>query len=194
MVYWKCHQPNIPCAACENRPFSSGVFVVACFISYGYSITQIFAFVKPFYANICISPYLLVFACFLRVMLDISYKERGAFMYDRILALCQEKNISITALCQKVTGSSGNLSTWKKGYMRSDYLLACAEILGVSVDYLLGHKNTPIEPLALKASKGEWIKLLETMSDENLIKLRDYALLLLLSQGQAGQGDQGSQK
>ena len=115
-------------------------------------------------------------------------------MYDRILALCQEKNISITALCQKVTGSSGNLSTWKKGYMRSDYLLACAEILGVSVDYLLGHKNTPIEPLALKASKGEWIKLLETMSDENLIKLRDYALLLLLSQGQAGQGDQGSQK
>lgn len=62
----------------------------------------------------------------------------GAYMYSRLENLCNKKKISITALCVKVTGSSGNLSTWKKGYMRSDYLSKCADILDCSVDYLLG--------------------------------------------------------
>lgn len=59
-------------------------------------------------------------------------------MYETIELLCNERNISITSLCKQVTGSSGNLTTWKKGYMRSDYLGKVAEILDVSVDYLLG--------------------------------------------------------
>ena len=67
-------------------------------------------------------------------------------MYSRLEALCAEKKISITALCVKVTGSGGNLATWKKGYMRSDYLSRCADILGCSVDYLLGRPADGISP------------------------------------------------
>lgn len=67
-------------------------------------------------------------------------------MYSRLEALCAEKKISITALCVKVTGSGGNLATWKKGYMRSDYLSRCADILGCSVDYLLGRPTDGITP------------------------------------------------
>lgn len=62
-------------------------------------------------------------------------------MYDILEELCNNKGITITKLCVQVTGSSGNLSTWKKGYMRSDYLKKAAEILGVSTDYILGRSS-----------------------------------------------------
>lgn len=60
-------------------------------------------------------------------------------MYNLISELCKAKGTTITKLCEEVTGSSGNLATWKKGYMRSDYLLKVAQHLDVSVDYLLGY-------------------------------------------------------
>lgn len=59
-------------------------------------------------------------------------------MYNKLKKLCKEKDTNVTKLCEIVTGSSGNLATWKKGYMRSDYLIKAAEYLGVSTDYLLG--------------------------------------------------------
>ena len=64
-------------------------------------------------------------------------------MYELIKQLCKEKGLSITKLSEMVTESSGNLSTWKKGYMRSDYLSKVADILEVSTDYLLGRTDSP---------------------------------------------------
>ena len=58
-------------------------------------------------------------------------------MFERLNELCKQKGTSITALCVSVTGNKGNLSTWKKGYMRSDWLAKCAKKLGVSADYIL---------------------------------------------------------
>lgn len=58
-------------------------------------------------------------------------------MYERIQELCKQKGMKITALCIAVTGSPGNLATWKKGYMRSDYILKVSQILGCSIEYLL---------------------------------------------------------
>lgn len=59
---------------------------------------------------------------------------------DRIKALCEEKNITLTSLCLQATGNKGNLTTWKNndGIMRSDYLAKCAVILDCTSDYLLG--------------------------------------------------------
>lgn len=62
-------------------------------------------------------------------------------MIERIKRLCKEQGTNITKLCIEVTGNSGNLSTWNKGHMRSDYLLKCAQILGVTTDYLLTGKE-----------------------------------------------------
>ena len=59
-------------------------------------------------------------------------------MYTRLVELCEKKGLTITRLCETVTKSPGNLATWKKGYMRSDYLAKCCDILDVSADYLLG--------------------------------------------------------
>ncbi|MGN1303726.1 MAG: helix-turn-helix domain-containing protein [Oscillospiraceae bacterium] len=62
-------------------------------------------------------------------------------MYERLKKLCAAHGTNITQLCEKVTGSSGNLATWKKGYMRSDYLLKVSEYLDVSADYLVGRSE-----------------------------------------------------
>ena len=59
-------------------------------------------------------------------------------MYEIIKQLCDENNITISKLCEMVTNSTGNLATWKKNYMRSDYLQKIADYFQVSTDYLLG--------------------------------------------------------
>lgn len=64
-------------------------------------------------------------------------------MYERLKKLCKDRGLNITQLCSEVTHSSGNLSTWKKGYMRSDYLSLVADKLQCSTDYLLGRTDTP---------------------------------------------------
>lgn len=64
-------------------------------------------------------------------------------MYERLKKLCKDRGLNITQLCKEVTNSSGNLSTWKKGYMRSDYLSLVADKLQCSTDYLLGRTSEP---------------------------------------------------
>ena len=64
---------------------------------------------------------------------------------ERLKLLCEQSGISITALCLQVTGNKGNLATWKNndGYMRSDHLSKCADILDVSTDCILGRTPLP---------------------------------------------------
>ena len=116
--------------------------------------------------------------------------------FDRIQAELNKRNMSGNDLAKACNFSSGLFSQWRKGMQNpsSDKIILIADYLGVSVDYLLGRAESTLEPVALKASRSEWIQILERMSDDNLIKLRDYALLLLMSQDQDGQGDQGSPK
>lgn len=64
-------------------------------------------------------------------------------MYNRIQKLCKENDTTITSLCETITGSRGNLSTWKKGHIRSDYLLSISQYFDVSSDYLLGLDDIP---------------------------------------------------
>lgn len=64
-------------------------------------------------------------------------------MYQKLKDLCKEKGITVTQLCIQVTGNSGNLATWKKGYMRSDYLAKAADALGCSTDYMLDRTDDP---------------------------------------------------
>lgn len=64
-------------------------------------------------------------------------------MYEIIKQLCDENNITISKLCEMVTNSTGNLATWKKNYMRSDYLQKIADYFQVSTDYLLGRTQEP---------------------------------------------------
>lgn len=102
-------------------------------------------------------------------------------MYERLIKICAEKGITISYLCEVVTGSKGNLTTWKKGYMRSDYLVKCAEILGVSVDYLLDFKDT----IPIKATESEWERILQRLSDDSIVELEEFCEFLLWKQSRA---------
>lgn len=86
-------------------------------------------------------------------------------MYDRLKQLCSEKNTTITKLCEIVTGSGGNLATWKKGYMRSDYLMKAAEHLDVTSDYLLGLDTEPSRKTPLSEDKQRLLEMYDKLTD-----------------------------
>lgn len=99
--------------------------------------------------------------------------------------LCKEKGITITNLCKEVTGSSGNLSTWKKGYMRSDYIAKVSEILGCSIDYLVGRNDSPEIAVADKAGDiekqpdnmtAEFVQLFQSLDIADKIAVMNLAL------------------
>ena len=85
-------------------------------------------------------------------------------MYETLKELCGLHNTTITALCVRVTGDKGNLRTWKKGYMRSDWLLKCAEILHTSTDYILTGKTSIDE---LSDGDKKILSLYRTLSESD---------------------------
>ncbi len=66
-------------------------------------------------------------------------------MFERIKTLCLENGLTVTELCKQVTGSSGNLPTWKKGNINPVSLVKIADCFHVSVDYLLGRTDEPTQ-------------------------------------------------
>ena len=102
-------------------------------------------------------------------------------MYNLISELCKAKGTTITKLCEEVTGSSGNLATWKKGYMRSDYLLKVAQRLDVSVDYLLGLIR---EPVSYRRTVTEII-LPKNFQEDDIAKVQEYIEFLQYKKEQA---------
>lgn len=133
-------------------------------------------------------------------------------MYNNLKSICESKGMSITALCVQVTNSKGNLATWKKGKMTTDQLQKCAEILNVPVDVILNGsapkaKHPPVklpegavdeiankaieaakaagmEVISIKASDSDWDKILDGLSPESLVQLRDYVKFLYWKQAQ----------
>lgn len=65
-------------------------------------------------------------------------------MFERIRVLCVENGLTVTELCKQLTGSSGNLPTWKKGNIKADTLCKIADYFNVSTDYLMGRTDEPI--------------------------------------------------
>lgn len=99
-------------------------------------------------------------------------------MLERIKRLCEEKNTNITALCIKITGSSGNLSTWKKGNIRNDYLIKIAQYFNVSTDYILGLTDdaSPVKqmPDTLSGSEQEMLSGYRKLDNDDQAEVRGY--------------------
>ena len=67
-------------------------------------------------------------------------------IFERLKTLCKDNGTTPTALCFKITGSKGNLPTWKKGNIRSDYLIAISNEFNVATDFILCKTNDPTPP------------------------------------------------
>ena len=62
--------------------------------------------------------------------------------YEKLLQICDVKNISVTKLVEELGLSSGNLTKWKSGGKpRSDTLIKITERLGVPVAYFLNEND-----------------------------------------------------
>lgn len=97
-------------------------------------------------------------------------------MYQKLNELCHKRKIPISKLCEQVTNSPGNLATWKKGYMRSDYLAKCCEILNVSADYLLDvHVSRPVSSPVASPALAEMLDIFPQLSDSAQEMLLDVA-------------------
>ena len=62
-------------------------------------------------------------------------------IYENLSMECKKHGISITALCAEITGSSGNLATWKKGKICANDLLSIKDKLNISIDDILINYN-----------------------------------------------------
>lgn len=100
-------------------------------------------------------------------------------LYERIQVLCKENNTTPTALCKKITGSSGNLSTWQNNNIRPAWLSAIAEEFKVTTDYLLGLTTVKTRIEDLDSEEIEFIELLKAQSPEYR---KHYLEVLKLSQ------------
>ena len=75
--------------------------------------------------------------------------------YDRIYAVCKEKNTSPSAVLNALGCSTGNISKWKNGSVPNlDLASKIASHLGVSLDYLVYGNESRNEHLASASNLG----------------------------------------
>lgn len=104
-------------------------------------------------------------------------------MFERIQELCRKNGTNITSLCKEITGSSGNLPTWKNGNIRNDYLIKIADYFNVSTDYLLGVTSDPTPhakeaPEVMKTAEALKIAMKDMLGRaptlEEVLKLKEF--------------------
>jgi len=74
---------------------------------------------------------------------------------EKLEQLCLENKTNITALCKEITGSTGNLNTWRKDNIKPKWLKAICEKFNVSSDYLLEIDTASIKDKATNMSEDE---------------------------------------
>lgn len=131
---------------------------------------------------------------------------------DEILALAKSRGVKLSFLNDLIGGYRGRLTDWKNGKATlsdkevniiSDYLVGIEEhktkhppvklpegvvdkMIEGAIDNAVATERK-VEVIAIKATAKEWFDILSRLSEENLIKLKEYAVLLLLQQDQAAQ-------
>ena len=84
-------------------------------------------------------------------------------VFERIKETANLRGTNLKNLAKQVGLSENAIYSWKNKTPRTDNVQAVADVLGVSVDYLLG--NTDKMHLAPNAGKQEPINLAETVDD-----------------------------
>lgn len=60
-------------------------------------------------------------------------------IFDTVQCLSNFYGIPITTLCVEITGSKGNLATWKKDNFRAEHIVAISKKFNVSTDFILSN-------------------------------------------------------
>lgn len=95
-------------------------------------------------------------------------------IFEKISQLCDEQGLSVTTLCKELTGSSGNLPTWKKDNIKPETLMQICAYFNVSSDYLLGltnYRNTEEKAIITSTEMDSVFKGLSYPSRETILQL-----------------------
>lgn len=128
---------------------------------------------------------------------------------DEILALAKNRGVKLAFLNDLIGGYRGRLTDWKNGKTTlsdnevniiSDYLVGIEEhktkhppvkLPKGAVDELTNKAiesakaaGMNVEVISVKASESEWDKILDGLSPESLVQLRDYVKFLYWKQAQ----------
>ena len=96
---------------------------------------------------------------------------------EKLEKLCVENNTSLTALCKEITGSSGNLPTWKKDNIKPDWLRAICLKFKISSDFLLEIPKAN-KSITLSNEEGQVLKRFNRLNSDNKIKAQSYMIAL----------------
>lgn len=103
--------------------------------------------------------------------------------WDTFQNLCNSHNTTPSAVVKELKIASGSITKWKNGSIPSNKSIALiANHFNVSIDSLLN--NGPM-PELLQKSESEWDIILDGLSEESLVQLRDYLKFLHWKQSQA---------
>ena len=95
--------------------------------------------------------------------------------------LCNKIGKAPNAVAMELGFSNATCNKWKNGSIPSSTSVKkIAQYFNVTTDYLLGRD----EPSSIKATEHEWDLILNNLSDESLVQLRDYTNYLLWKQDQ----------
>ena len=115
-------------------------------------------------------------------------------IYDNLSRLIFESGKSARQVEEAAGVARGTIGNIQKGSMPSvDKIAKLANYFSCSIESIIG-VQTPPEPIALRASENEWLRILNHMNDDSLLKLRDYTRYLLWLQSQAAEDSLKSQK
>lgn len=103
---------------------------------------------------------------------------------ERLNEICEKKGISITALCKEITGSSGNLPTWKKDRIRSDWLREICIKFNISSDYLLGLTTDNTLNASFSKEEREALSRFNRLNPDHQIKAQSYMIELYEKQAE----------
>lgn len=92
-------------------------------------------------------------------------------IFERIENLCKKNNTTITALCVEITGSSGNLSTWKKDHIRPIWLISICKKFNVSADFILALEESSTQPL--NAEEQNFLRLFRQLSSKDKAEIEE---------------------
>ena len=92
--------------------------------------------------------------------------------YTRLKKLCDERGLAISNVVLQAGGKLGSLDGWRKGSVpRSDIVVAIANYLDVSADYLLGlpERSSETDPDIIRITE-----LLHDCSKSDLTEILSY--------------------
>ena len=97
-------------------------------------------------------------------------------MIDRIAALCQQKNISITRLEREVNLGRSTIRYWDNHPPAVDKVSKVARYFGVSVDYLIGNTDDPYSHQSERSKIAEALKEVQAYIGQKLATLNQQDL------------------